>query len=103
DPPPTGSRRERRMGSCTLWRRLALPRFVAGRVWLGMRTFRALDAAERLRFVREKVKVARDIIERRDLLRESRHELQFARVAEATSAALTRFTPGEYDGRVTLV
>jgi len=103
DPPPTGSKRARRMGSYALWRHLALPRFVAGRVWLGVRMLGVLDGAARVRFLRDKLKVARDIIERRDLLRESRHELQFARVQEATSAALGRFAPGEYDGRVTLV
>lgn len=47
--------------------------------------------------------MVRDIVERRDLLRESRQELRLSQVREAASEAIRRFTPGDYAGRVTLL
>jgi amino acid adenylation domain-containing protein len=103
DPPPTGEREARGVAATALRRRLALPRFVVSRMTLAMRKFRHLKGEERLRFLRAKAQVLRDIVERRDLLRESRQELHYSRVREATTEAITHFAPGTYAGRVTLL
>jgi len=103
DPPPSGPERARRLSSFDRWRQLAVPRFIAARVWLTLRTFVALDKSQRAAFLRQKMAVAREIVARRDLLRESRIEVQVTRVREAASAALTKFVPSAYGGRVTLI
>lgn len=103
DPPASGSERSRRLGYFSWWRRLSLPRFVAARVWLAMRVMVQLDSKRRREFLRQKISVAREIISRKDLLRESRNELHVAKVREATSAALSKYQTLAYAGRVTLL
>ncbi|HEY4079918.1 MAG TPA: amino acid adenylation domain-containing protein [Burkholderiaceae bacterium] len=103
DPPASGSERGRRLGYFGWWRRLALPRFVAARAWLAMRLMMQLDGKRRREFLQQKIAVAREIITRKDLLRESRTELHAAKVLEATSAALSKYQTLAYAGRVTLL
>jgi len=103
DPPPSGAQRARRMSSFSLWRALAVPRFVIARGWLALRLLTTMERERRREFLRQKVAVLREIFRRRDLLRESREELQVNRVREATSAALGRFVPETYAGRTVLL
>ncbi|XHS78790.1 amino acid adenylation domain-containing protein [Burkholderiaceae bacterium UC74_6] len=103
DPPPSGAQRTRRMSSYSLWRALAVPRFVLARGWLALRLLTTMDRERRREFLRQKIDVLREIYRRRDLLRESREELQVNRVREATSAALGRFVPETYAGRTALL
>ena len=103
DPPPNGAERAAHLSSFGLWRRLAIPRFVAARVWLALRLLATLDRTKRRAFLRQKMAVAREIFSRRDLLRETRTEVQVIQVREAASTALYSFVPNAYSGRTALL
>jgi amino acid adenylation domain-containing protein len=103
DPPASGAQRSRRMSSFSVWRYLALPRFVVARAWLALRLLTTAERGRRREFLRQKVDVLGEIVRRRDLLREARVELHVNRVREATSDALSRFVPAAYSGRTALL
>jgi amino acid adenylation domain-containing protein len=103
DPPPCGTDRPLRLSAHRLWRRLALPRFLLGRVGLLLRMMLTLRGRDRREFLKQKLSVIREIFRERDLLRDSRQEFHVIRVLEATSVALSTYEPQPYAGDVALL
>ena len=72
--------------------------FVFDRLVLYASTFARLGVRERIAFIREKARLVRQIVQRRDLFRGDRTELDRRRVYAANRDAGSRYTPGPFAG-----
>jgi amino acid adenylation domain-containing protein len=97
-PPPRSSRRRFGLGG----RRLAVLRFVAGRLGLYLRNLARLRGRRRLRFLRERLATLVQMIAARDPFRGDRSELHLQRVTQANLLAFERYEPRPYPGPVVL-
>jgi thioesterase domain-containing protein/acyl carrier protein len=102
DPSRIGRRRSAAMTG-PLWRRLAVLRFVAGRLASYVREFSRLEGAGRWDFVKEKRARLATLLRQPDTLRDSVRHLKRDRIREATVAALYRYVPRPYGGPVALI
>ena len=82
--------------------RSAVLRFLLDRIVLHASTFARLESAERAAYLRDKARLLRDIIRRRDLFRGDRSELHQRAVYAANREAGQRYVPGPFGGRVVL-
>lgn len=102
DPSNVGNRRQNKSSS-TFWRRLLVARFIVQRLKTYVRDLYHPETGTRREVLLDKLQLAREIVRRRDLWRESARELNQKRVHEATVSALQGYSPQPYDGAVTLI
>ena len=80
----------------------AVLRFLRDRIVLHASTLARLTAAERAAYIREKARLLREIVRRRDLFRGDRSELHQRAVHAANREAGQRYVPGSFGGPVVL-
>jgi acyl-CoA synthetase (AMP-forming)/AMP-acid ligase II/thioesterase domain-containing protein/acyl carrier protein len=105
-PPFTNSRGQPRGASpvtVSAHGRLRLARFVARRLRMYASEFARLDGKGRARFVRAKLRLAREIVRHRDFFRGDPSEWHGVAVREANRAAGNAYLPGRYGGSAILV
>jgi len=77
-------------------------RFLLGRIRLHASTLARLDGRERIAYLRDKARIAREIVRDRDLFRGDRSELHHRLVYAANREAGQHYVPGPFSGRVVL-